>query len=296
MPKPFEKIIILGNSGFIGTHLQAALRKHNPQIEVTGFSSSELNLLSKDETMRLCSLVDEHTAIIMCSMLKKEAGDSLEIYSKNVEMAVNLCRAVENKPLARLVYLSSTAVYGEEVNNLYITEKTLLQPTSYYGMAKCACENLFRQVIGSKQKDVLLILRPPLVYGPNDRSKAYGPAGFTKKAVANEKITLWGDGTELREFLFIDDLVDVIVRLLGSEVSGIVNIVAGAKYNFKGILDILFQKLERTPQIDIRQRSKEKVDNCFDNGFLRKLLPDFRFTPLEQGIQKIIDCELNLVK
>ncbi len=296
MPQLFEKIIILGNSGFIGTHLEAALRKSNPRVDIRGFSSSELNLLSQHEALRLQPLVDERTAIIMCSMLKKEAGDSLEIYSKNVEMVVNLCHAVENKSISRLVYLSSTAVYGEEVNNLNITEKTLLQPTSYYGMAKCACENLFRKVVGSQQKDALLILRPPLVYGPNDRSNAYGPAGFTKKAVANENIVLWGDGTELREFLFIDDLVNIMVRSLASEFSGIVNVVASARHTFKDILNILSQKLERTLLIESRARSKTKVDNCFDNSLLRELLPDVRFTPLEHGIQRIIDCELNLVK
>ncbi len=296
MPQPFEKIIILGNSGFIGTHLEAALKKSNSRIEITGFSSSDLNLLRKQEALRLQSLIDDQTAIIMCSMLKKEAGDSLEIYSRNVEMVVNLCHAVENKPVSRLMYLSSTAVYGEEVNNLNITEKTLLQPTSYYGMAKCACENLFRKVVGSQRKDSLLILRPPLVYGPNDRSKTYGPAGFTKKAVANENIVLWGDGTELREFLFIDDLVNVMARFLASEVSGIVNVVASAQYTFKDILNILSQELEITLQIESRKRSKGKVDNCFDNSLLRKLLPDVRFTPLEQGIQRIIDYELNWVK
>ena len=296
MPHPFRKIIILGNSGFIGTHLEPALRKNNPQVEIAGFSSSELNLLSRHEALRLQSLVDEKTAIIMCSMLKKEAGDSLEVYSKNVEMAVNLCHALQKKAVSRFVYLSSTAVYGEEVNNLNITETTSLQPTSYYGMAKCACENLFRKVIGSQNKDALLILRPPLVYGPNDRSQAYGPAGFTKKAVASQKIVLWGDGTELREFLFVDDLVNVILRLWASDVSGVVNIVASAKYTFKDILNILSEKLERTLPIEIRERSKSKVDNCFDNTLLRKLLPDVRFTALAQGIQITIDCELNLVK
>ena len=60
MPQPFEKIIILGNSGFIGTHLEAALKKSNSRIEITGFSSSDLNLLRKQEALRLQSLIDDH--------------------------------------------------------------------------------------------------------------------------------------------------------------------------------------------------------------------------------------------
>lgn len=291
-----SQIIILGNSGFIGSNLGNFLREQSFGIKLRGYSSSDLNLLDRDEVMKFGDVIDEKTAIVMCSMVKKEFGDSIETFSQNMEMALNLCRVLENNPVKRFIYLSSTAVYGEEVHNTEISEQTLPQPTSYYGLAKYASEHLFRKVIGQQERGSLLILRPPLVYGAGDRSAAYGPAGFIQKAINFKTIALWGDGSERREFIYIDDFIRIVADFLWSDRVGVVNVVSGINYCFKDVLDEIVRNMEGSFQIERRERSKKKIDHGFKNEVFRKLLPDFPFTTLADGIRKTIVRELSLAK
>ena len=292
----FKKILILGNTGFIGGRLQRYLINHFSDTEVIGYSTREVDLTDERDARKLIKDFDLNTAVVMCSMVKKEFGDNLESYTKNLAMAVNVCRVLEKAAVKRFVYLSSTAVYGEDIENTNITEQTNVQPTSFYGMAKYTSENLFRKVFSSMNKSILLVLRPPLIYGAGDRSQAYGPAMFIKKALANEKIVLWGDGEEIREFVFIDDLVSIISQFVVGGYSGVVNIVSGTKYSFQDALDVIETKLKTPLRIETKERTKNKADHCFNNGLLRKLLPDFAFTPLDQGIQKTMELELSLAK
>jgi UDP-glucose 4-epimerase len=291
-----SQIIVLGNSGFIGSNLGNFLREQSSGIKLRGYSSSDLNLLDRDEVMKFGDVIDEKTAIVMCSMVKKEFGDSIETFSQNMEMALNLCRAIENNPVKRFIYLSSTSVYGEEVHNTEISEQTLPRPTSYYGLAKYASEHLFRKVIGQQERGSLLILRPPLIYGAGDRSAAYGPAGFIQKAINFKMITLWGDGSERREFIYIDDFIKIVADFLWSDRVGVVNVVSGTNYCFKDVLDEIVGNMEVSLRVEIRERSKKKVDHGFRNEVFKKSLPDFSFTTLGEGIRKTIVRELSLTK
>ena len=292
----FKKIIVLGNSGFIGKHLESYLVNQFSGMQVIGYSTKDIDLTNEKDTQKLTKDFDLNTAVVMCSMVKKEFGDNLNSYVKNLTMAINLNRVLDIAPVKRFVYLSSTAVYGEDIENTNITEQTCVQPTSYYGMAKYASENLFQKTFSIKNKGEVLILRPPLVYGAEDRSQAYGPAGFIKKALANEKIILWGDGMESREFIYIDDLIDIIGSMIFGGYTGVINVVSGMKYNFKDVLNIIETKLKKTLPIETRERTKDKANHCFNNNLIKKLLPDITFTSLDQGISNTMKLESSLVQ
>ena len=60
----------------------------------------------------------------------------------------------------------------------------------------------------------LLILRPALVYGKEDLSYSYGPTGFIYKAINFEELVLWGDGSELREFIYVEDVAKIVDQLI----------------------------------------------------------------------------------
>ena len=260
-------------------------------MDLRGYSSRDIDLTNEDAVMSLAPEFDLQTAVIMCSMVKKEFGDNLDNYEKNVAMAVNLARALGKNPVKRFIYLSSTAVYGEDVTNTSITEASNVCPTSYYGMAKYASERLLEKVVGSNKNSSLVCVRPPLIYGPEDNSSVYGPVSFVKKAVNGETITLWGDGTELREFLFIDDFVTIVGRLLSSDYDGAINVVSGHSYTFKEALDVISKISGSRLNVNSRERSKNKADHAFDNKGMLSLLPELKFTKLEPGLLKIYEYE-----
>jgi nucleoside-diphosphate-sugar epimerase len=132
-------------------------------------------------------------------------------------------------------------------------------------------------------------VRPPLIYGPGDHGRTYGPSGFCAAAREGSIITLWGDGTELREFLFIDDFCAILHRLTFGEFSGVLNLASGKSHRFVDIIEYLKQQFPNSLNINRRERSKQKVDNAFKPALLRSLLPEgFTFTPLADGIIKTL--------
>jgi len=286
-----QRIIILGHTGFVGSYLEKHFLKTFSEIEMIGHSTVSIDLTKEKEVNTLAEFLNQQTVVILCSAIKRQLGDNLDIFSKNIQMVANLSRLLQNHSIKKIVYFSSTSVYGEEVHNLNITETTSAHPTSYYGIAKFTSECLLRNAIDSQENTSLLILRPPLIYGPKDRSLSYGPSKFTKSAVEGTQITLWGDGTEKREFLFIDDLVEITSRLLFNEDQGILNIASGTSHTFKNILDNI-SRLQPSPlRVNSRLRSKSKVDNVFNNQVLNQHLPDFSFTSLEEGIKLTLEAE-----
>jgi len=283
-----KRVLILGHSGFIGGHLVRRLREQLPDKEIVGEALPAIDLTRGEDAEKLTPLFDDGTAVIMCAAIKRQLGDDLDTFSRNVAMAVNLCRIIEKRPVARFVFFSSAAVYGEEITSLQITEETAVQPTSFYGAAKFACECLFRKII--RPPASLVILRPALIYGPGDQG-GYGPSGFVKTAVKGGPITLWGDGTELREFVFIEDVTRLVHQLVFHEFDGVLNIVAGKSHSFKEALDAVSQLVPTRHEVVSRPRTKPKADHAFDTARLKQLFPDFTFTGLEEGIGWTVEFE-----
>jgi len=258
---------------------------------VVGCSLPEYDLTNEKAVMALAGLFDANTAVLFCSAIKRQFGDSLDTFLKNQEMAVNLCRLLETRPVRRFTYFSSTAVYGEDTSNTHITECTPVNPTSYYGMAKCISEYLFRKATEGPNATSLLILRPPTIYGPSDPAGHYGPSGFVRAAIRGERITLWGDGSELREFVLINDFAELVCRLTLGEFSGVVNVVSGRSYTFQDVLVAVSTLVPQRVSVDSRPRSKAKADVAFSSRSLYELVPDAVFTGLEEGVRITFEAE-----
>lgn len=286
-----KRIVILGHNGFIGSHLTESFKAEYPEIEFIGKSMPEVDLTRAEDAKNMSSCFDMDTAVIMCAAIKRQFADDQESFDKNVKIVMNLCDLLVSHPVRRFIFFSSASVYGEDIHNARITEDTPVCPTSYYGIAKYTCERLLMKNFATTNKGSLFIMRPPLVYGPKDTGSTYGPAGFIKAALSNKKITLWGDGAELREFIFVDDIVRVVKRLAFSSLTDIVNIASGKSVSFKDILDIISRLTGNVLTVDSRKRTKDKVDNKFSNDKFVKLFNDFSFTSFEEGIKKTIQFE-----
>jgi nucleoside-diphosphate-sugar epimerase len=283
-----QTIIILGHSGFIGSNLERLLEKSN-NWSIIGRSLPDVDLTQAGQADLLIPFLESSRTLVLAAAVKRQFGDTLETFQANVEIVKNVCRLLESYPVKRVIFLSSAAVYGEETENISIDELTRVNPTSYYGISKYTAECLLKKTCANKTS--LVCLRPPLVYGPNDPGQTYGPSGFSTAAKEGRPITLWGDGSELREFIFIDDLCRLIKLIADSEYEfeGEINAVSGTPYCFKDIVSILKSKFPNLA-VDTRSRSREKVDNAFDASKIKSMLPpSFRFTPLKEGLDHLLD-------
>lgn len=278
------RILILGHSGFIGRAVEAALRARRPDARIEGLSAPEFDLTDPASPRELADRLGTDLLLVVLSGIKRQWGDTLEIFRKNVDMIANVAAALERKPAGRVVYMSSAAVYGEDIHNLAIREDTPLRARSYYGLSKIASEGILEREEAAGRMGSLLCLRPPTVIGPGDTSKGYGPVGFASAALAGEPITLWGDGMELREFLHVDDLARLTAEAALSDAAGPLNAASGESRTFRDLLDGIEKILGRKLDVKSKPRSKEKADNRFDPSRLRGLFPDFRFTSLEDAL------------
>jgi UDP-glucose 4-epimerase len=266
-----KRIVLLGNKGFIGSHLEQALRPL--AREYIGFHLATIDLATTADALR--DWFDPDTVVVMTAGVKRQWGDSLEAFGQNVAMALNVARVLETHPVRRFIYFSSAAVYGEANHDLNISEETPVRPTSYYGAAKFASECILRESVA---------LRPPLIYGPGDTSRSYGPSGFAWAAKHGEPVTLWGEGEEQREFIYVGDVVRLVVQLLCHPVTGPLNVASGRTYSFAEAAAIAGARTQFKP------RTKPKVDHGFRNTYLTKLFPEFRFRPLDEGIHETMSA------
>ena len=251
-----------------------------------GFSSKELDLTSTSAVERkLLPVLSRRAALLFCAGKLKGDGDTSDLLQHNLAIACNVSNAVQRRPVTHVVVISSAAIYGEDVRHTRITERTAACPTSYYGMSKFLTEWLFAR---SVPRDRLLCLRPPFVYGPTDRSSS-SPTGFLRAVLGRQPIILWGNGTEKREFLFVEDLASVTTSLLLQQTSGIVNVGTGNPLSFRQVIRVSEQLAGGRAVLRSRPRTKQKVDHLFGQGRLYSLLPNFQPTALQDGLRSCLE-------
>jgi len=287
------KIVVIGSTGFIGNNIFKSLDKAK-EHDLIGISRNEVDLSRKNSHIALSKYLTDECLVIMCAGVKKQLGDNLEIFEKNLNIINNFCRAISMSPPQKIIFFSSASVYGEDVAySEKISEKTPILPGTYYGIAKYTSERLLEKTC--TESDIgLAILRPPLIYGNNDGSLGYGPTGFTYNAINEEEIILWGDGTEYREFVYVEDVSKIISLLIHSSHNGVINLVSGISYNFQQIIDSLAKILNANIKVKECKRTKAKVNHYYSNKTLKHLVDNFEFTSLNNGLKEMCKSLVNL--
>jgi UDP-glucose 4-epimerase len=285
-----HSIFIAGQDGFIGKRLTQLIRKKLPAAELNGSGGGDLNLTTDDAWKALSDRITDATHLIVLAGIKRQAGDAYDSFLSNIKIALSIARAIESAKPRRVLFFSSAAVYGEETTNISTAETTPVNPVSFYGIAKFASERILENAARNAGSS-LLILRPPLIYGPEDTTDSYGPVGFIRSHLKGQKITLWGDGSELREFLFVEDCCLLVQMLLDLPQEGALNLASGKSHTFVDVISALESVSNSKVDFFTRPRTKGKADNGFDPSLLRSILPDFEFTSLEEGIRKTFEHE-----
>ena len=280
------KILITGYTGFLGKNIHKHLQSSESN-QLSCISSGDLDLINQDSHKDLRNYLHSQDVVIFCSGIKKQLGDNIDSFNKNSLIVDNFLKGVIHEQPKKIIFFSSASVYGEDIAYTEkIDEETSVQPRTYYGISKFTAENLLTKVC-IENNIKLIKVRPPLVYGRDDLSQGYGPTGFTYNAMNNKEIVLWGDGSEYREFVYIDDVGRAIARLVNSEYEGVLNLVSGCSYTFVDILIHLKNILGRDIRIDFRERSKTKVNHHYSNQLFKEVIPSFLFTNIEEGLKKL---------
>lgn len=284
-------VALLGATGFLGQAISAQLEKDGATVH--GFSSKGLNLTDRAAFSVLDSLAGPDSTLIFASAVTPDKGRTVDALDANLQMAMNVGRYLEGKPFGKVVYVSSDAVYpmGDEV----VTEASAVEPADFYALAKYAGERVLANICGAA-KIPLLIVRPTGVYGAGDTHNSYGPNRFISQIISDGKLTMFGEGDDIRDHVYLDDVAAIIVGLAATGATGVFNIASGESRDFGSIATQL-QALSPKPfELVKLPKSGGTSRRDFDISRLRAALPSLKLTPFADGLKATVDARLGSVK
>jgi len=189
--------------------------------------------------------------------VRKSWGKDFQTYTvNNIEATQALLEACVDRPIERLVYASSSSVYGDDVE-LPFREMSVLRPVSPYGVSKLAAEQLcYLYFVNHGVPTVSL--RYFTVYGPKQRPDM-GFHKFLKAVIRGEAIGVYGDGDQTRDFTFVADAVTATADAAAKGVPGrVYNIGGGSRVSVNEVLDLI-GTVTGMP-VTINREAKQKGD------------------------------------
>ncbi len=159
----------------------------------------------------------------------------------NVKGTLNLLNASLKAEVNRFVYASSCAVYGDP-DELPIREDFPLKPINTYGATKAAGEALVRAYTAEHGLSAVA-LRYFNVYGPGMSGGPYAGVvhKFITAALQGKPLTIYGDGEQTRDFIYVEDVAEANVKALESEVSGVYNIGSGVSVTINELAHLILE-------------------------------------------------------
>lgn len=268
----------------VGSSVSRILKKNN-SINLFESTRNDTNLFSLTETQKLFNDFKPDIVINAAAKVGGILANNLqrtEFILNNLKININIIESISKFPETKLINLGSSCIYplGAEVP---IAESTLmtgkLEPTnSPYAMAKLAAIEM-GDAISKQFGHKVLDLMPTNLYGPNDNfseNESHVIPGLISrmhraKFENKDKFEVWGTGTPLREFLFIDDLASAIEFI-------IVNNVDPGLYNIGSNQEVTIKSLVENVKDVVNFPGEIVFDETKPDGNPRKLLDSSKFT------------------
>ena len=301
------KALVTGTAGFIGSHLtEALLDRGTAVVGIDCFTDyyaralKEANLAvnatkpgfefveSSIQTADLGALLDGVTHVFHLAAqagVRKSWGHDFRTYSEhNVDASQQLLEACVGRPIQKFVYASSSSLYGD-AKTIPVAEDALPRPLSPYGVTKLAAEHLC-QLYWANHRVPTTSVRYFTVYGPRQRpDMAFNR--FITAALSNQPITIYGDGSQTRDFTFVSDAVAATIAAGDRGVPGrAYNVGGGSRVSVQHVLDILERLTGHPLKISRESAQKGDVRDTFADTSLART--DLGFAPkvsLEQGLE-----------
>ena len=297
------RVLITGGAGFIGYHVSTLLAKKGYDVVVmdNGSRSSFLIELKKQgielitadvrDIYTLWDITEKVDAIIHLAALidvEESSRKPLLYHEVNVGGTLNVLHVALKRRINHLVIASSAAVYGEPVS-LPITESHPLNPLSVYGATKLFCE-IYSRIYNQMYNLSVIVLRIFNVYGPGQRGRYSGVISrFIENALNNKPLTIYGDGKQTRDFIYVKDVANAFLNSLRKDGFWIFNIGSGKPYS---ILEIAKVIKEITGSFSKIIYEKERIGDIrhsyADISLAKKELGFYPSTRLEDGLKETI--------
>lgn len=278
-PAKPQRVIILGASGFVARDLARQLSQD--KIEHRAIGSGEIDLLHPQSVDQLRAAIREGDSIVVTSGLTPDKGKDVATLMKNLTMAQHLAAFLDTAPCSQVVYISSDAVY--DWRESLIRESSTRQPTDLYSLMHVAREQILQSAT-AKTKTPLCVFCPCAIYGAGDTHNSYGPNRSLRTAIKDRKITLFGNGEETRDHVYIGDISRLLALCLTHRSAGILNAVSGETVSFFEVAQKIANLCGGDVKIECLPRGGPVTHRSFDVTGRIKAFPSFAPTTLDDGL------------
>lgn len=301
----YKKAIVTGGAGFVGSNLVESLLEDGiTVISIDDYSvGKEINhedlkqkfgnqlqsihcdITNKQDLEKYFDGVDIvfHQA---CSKMSICLIDPLRDLEVNAGGTFNLLELARDYKIKKFVHVSTGSVYG--VAKYYPTDENhMLNPTSYYGVSKLAGEKYARAFSELYDMDISL-LRYFHVYGPKQDSSAYGGVIgiFCEQALKQLDITIFGDGTQIRSFTHVNDVVNInkLVALKGGKGEAY-NCASGLKVSINEIAEKIVKLADSSSSINYEDwKTGDIKDFDVSHEKIKSLGFEFQYLNFDKGL------------
>ena len=257
----YKKALVTGGAGFIGSHLTEKLHQNNIEVLVVDnlITGKKENLLSLDlentiygdvgseETLKIIKNFNPDVCFHLAaqSSVVISVEDPLLDFEHNLLQPVQLIKTLLETDCKQFIFTSSGGTIFGEPEVIPTSEDDYAgEPASPYGLAKKKLNELIEVMLQNETMSYS-ILNLSNVYGP--RQDPHGEAGvmsiFTGKLINNETPTIYGDGKQTRDYVYVLDVVDALIKSAETDDNLFLNIGTGVETSVNELVSILSQKI-----------------------------------------------------
>jgi UDP-glucose 4-epimerase len=288
------RIFVTGGTGFIGTHLCKKLLKLNHDVTVyDNFSNSlrenfvstinqNVNIVFGDvlDRSKLFSSMNEYDVVIHLAA-KISVSESIKnpesTFNNNVKGTQNVLDACSKNNIKKIIAVSTAAVYQNVLSQTILDESSPVEPLSPYGVSKLEMENKIINFT-SKNNTNAIILRLFNVYGLGQSPEYAGViTKFLSDLSNNNSLTIFGDGKQTRDFIYIDDVINAIILSLDKTITGIYNIGSGHSISILDLAKLMIKQSGKNLKILFTKPRSGEI--LFSNASIQKAKKHLFFSP-----------------
>jgi UDP-glucose 4-epimerase len=268
------KVLVAGGAGFIGSHLVDELISKGHWVRVLDdfssgkkinvakhFASGKLELVEgsvvdRSVVEKAVKGVDSVVDLAGKGNLAKSVEDPLPYHDTNLTGTLNLLNCCVKNGIRKFVFSSSGSVYPENIRG-QISEDSPYEPKSPYAATK-VCAEIYCKTFRSVYLMETVVLRFFNVYGPRRENSSYGGAvtNFMLNMMRDQPIQLYGDGSDIRDYVYVLDVVKALMLSLTEGVNGEFNVGTGIGTSTLELIRLIGEVVSTEPKI-IREKKRE---------------------------------------
>ena len=300
-----KNILITGGAGFIGSHIANELMENNNITIIDNLSTGNIKNLKTPEhenlnfingDIRKINFDDLTTGIDYVFHLAAMASVPLSVEKPeecndiNVNATVNLLKSSADNDVEKIVFSSSSAVYGEN-RNMPLRETEPVMPTSPYAASKASCE-LYLKTFHESYGLNYTALRYFNVFGPKqDKNSQYAAVipNFISALLEGKPAEIYGNGEQTRDFVYVGDVVKANINACESDYNGIVNIASGEKLTINRLYEIVKTTLgsDLEPEY-LPERPGDIMHSLADTGNMEKINLKIDSSDFEKQLEETV--------